>query len=199
MKPENSKIWLGTSMLAAIAASMCCIAPILALVAGASGAASSFSWIEPARPYLIGLSAVTLGFAWYQKLKPQKVASCCVNEPKKKTSFLNSKGFLVSITVVSILLTAFPYYSHVFYPKNENQSVIVPEGNVQQATLKIEGMTCTGCEEHVNSALFSLPGVITASSSYEKGQAIVKFDHSKVSVQQLAAAIEKETGYIVKQ
>lgn len=198
MKPQSSKIWLGTSMLAAIAASMCCIAPVLALVAGAGGAASSFSWIEPARPYLIGLSAATLGFAWYQKLKPQKAASCCANEPRKKTSFLNSKGFLISITVVSIVLTAFPYYSHVFY-QNEKQSVIVPEGNVQHATLKIEGMTCTGCEQHVNSALFSQTGVIDASSSYEKGQAVVKFDHSKVSVQQLAAAIEEETGYIVKQ
>ena len=59
-----------TSLLTAITASLCCIAPVLALIAGTSGFASTFSWIEPFRPYLIGLTIVVLLFAWYQKLKP---------------------------------------------------------------------------------------------------------------------------------
>ena len=70
MKSENKLI--GAGLLTAITASLCCITPVLALIAGTSGIASTFSWIEPFRPYLIGLTILVLAFAWYQKLKPQK-------------------------------------------------------------------------------------------------------------------------------
>ena len=63
---------IGTGLLTAIAASLCCITPVLALIAGTSGLASTFSWLEPFRPYFIGLTILVLAFAWYQKLKPQK-------------------------------------------------------------------------------------------------------------------------------
>ena len=65
MKSENKLI--GAGMLTAITASLCCITPVLALIAGTSGIASTFSWIEPFRPYLIGLTFLVLGFAWYRR------------------------------------------------------------------------------------------------------------------------------------
>jgi len=75
MKSDNKLI--GAGLLTAITASLCCITPVLALIAGTSGIASTFSWIEPFRPYLIGLTILVLGFAWYQKLKPQNVFRNC--------------------------------------------------------------------------------------------------------------------------
>ena len=83
MKSENKLI--GAGLLTAITASLCCITPVLALIAGTSGIASTFSWIEPFRPYLIGLTILVLGFAWYQKLKPQKEIDCdCEMDEKTK-------------------------------------------------------------------------------------------------------------------
>jgi len=70
MKTDNKLI--GAGLLTAIAASLCCITPVLALIAGTSGLASTFSWLEPFRPYFIGLTILVLGFAWYQKLLPKK-------------------------------------------------------------------------------------------------------------------------------
>jgi len=61
--PKASKGLLGTGVITAIAASLCCITPILALISGASGIASSFTWMEPFRPYLIGITVLVLGFA----------------------------------------------------------------------------------------------------------------------------------------
>ena len=69
MKTDNQLISAG--LLTAIASSLCCITPVLAIVAGSSGLASTFSWLEPFRPYFIGMTILVLGFAWYQKLKPQ--------------------------------------------------------------------------------------------------------------------------------
>ena len=110
---KNSKSWMA-GLLTAIAASLCCITPVLAFLGGASGIVSSFSWIEPFRPYLIGVTIVVFGFAWYQKLKPQKQADCdCETDGKK--SFWQSKNFLGIVTVLSALLIAFPYYAKAFY------------------------------------------------------------------------------------
>ncbi|MEC3965274.1 hypothetical protein VM932_07290, partial [Muricauda sp. SYSU M86414] len=39
------------AMGAALLSSFCCITPVLALVAGTSGLASTFSWLDPIRPY----------------------------------------------------------------------------------------------------------------------------------------------------
>ena len=122
MKSESKLI--GTGLLTAITASLCCITPVLALVAGTSGIASTFSWIEPFRPYLIGLTILVLGFAWYQKLKPRKEIDCeCETDNKPK--FMQSKTFLGIVTAFAFVMLAFPYYSGIFYPNSEKQTIIV--------------------------------------------------------------------------
>lgn len=44
MKTESQKGWM-LGIGTAIAASLCCITPVLALLGGVSGVAASFSWI----------------------------------------------------------------------------------------------------------------------------------------------------------
>ena len=90
MKSENKLI--GTGLLTAITASLCCITPVLALIAGTTGIASAFSWVEPFRASLIGLTVLVLGFAWYQKLKPRKEIDCAC-ETDEKPKFMQSKTF----------------------------------------------------------------------------------------------------------
>ena len=198
MKSQNSSGKLaGASIFAAIAASLCCITPVLALLAGTSGIASTFSWLEPARPYLIGLTVAVLGFAWYQKLKPQKADAIeCDCEEDGKTPFIQSKTFLGIVTAFALVMLTFPQYAHVFYPDNSKEVVIVQQSDVQTADFEIKGMTCTGCEEHVKHAVNELDGIVEVSANYEEGKAQVKFDASKVSVEDVKKAIDA-TGYSV--
>lgn len=192
---NNSKSWVA-GIIAAVAASLCCITPVLAFLGGASGLASSFSWIEPYRPYLIGLTITIFAFAWYQKLKPQKQMDCECEADNKK-AFWQSKTFLAIVTVIAGLLIAFPYYAKAFYPKPQQAKVIVVDkSNIQTAEFKIKGMTCEGCAEHINSELSKVAGVIEFNTSYEKANSNVKFDNSKTSVDSIAAAINR-TGYKV--
>jgi copper chaperone CopZ len=193
---KTSKGLIGAGILTAIAASLCCITPVLALIAGSSGLASAFSWLEPARPYLIGITVLVIGFAWYQKLKPKKAEADCDCE-EEKPSFLQSKKFLGIVTVFAALMLAFPYYSHIFYPKTESKVVIIESGNITEANFDIEGMTCTGCEEHIKHAVAQLPGYIEATANYKEGKATVKFDKSKTTMEQVATAIINATGYKV--
>jgi len=194
----NSK-WIGAGLLTAITASLCCITPVLALLSGVSGIAATFSWMEPARPFLIALTIGVLGFAWYNILKPRTAEEIeCACEEDEKPSFLQSKMFLGIVTIFAAVMLAFPSYSGIFFPENNvSKTIIIKENNIVEASLTIKGMTCTGCEHSVNHALTSSEGVIEASSSYETGIASVKFDKSKISIDELATAVEKETGYKV--
>lgn len=195
-----SSKWAGMGLLSAIAASLCCITPILALVAGTSGLATTFSWVEPFRPYLIGLTVLVIGFAWYQKLKPntQKQMDCaCDCEETSKTPFLQSKGFLGIISIFAALMLAFPYYSNAFYPQPEQTAIIPFEENYSHIlVLDIEGMTCSGCEAHVEHAANEVKGTQKAKASYAEGKAEIAFDPAQTTSDKIIEAV-KTTGYTI--
>ena len=193
MKSEDKLISAG--LLTAITASLCCITPVLALIAGTSGIASTFSWIEPFRPYLMGLTILVLGFAWYLQLKPRKEIDCeCETDEKPK--FMQSKTFLGIVTLFAIGMLTFPYYSEIFYPHTQKQIVVVNKSDIKTTEFQITGMTCTGCEEHVNHEVNKLNGILKSNTSYEDGNAIIEFDSSKTSETEIEKAINS-TGYKV--
>ena len=196
---KSSGTFTGAGVLTAIAASLCCITPGIALLAGSSSIAANFSWIEPARPYLIGLSIAVLAFAWYLKLKLAKTNDMdCNCETAKKSSFLQSKTFLGIITVFAALMMTFPLYAKMFYPKPKAETTaFAVVDNKQQIKFTIQGMTCEACEEHVNNELSKVNGVLAYNTSYVTRSSLVTFNKSKVDVKAIEAAIKK-TGYKVK-
>ncbi len=193
MKGNNKLI--GAGLLAAITASLCCITPVLAFIAGTAGLVSTFSWLERFRPYFIGLTILVLGLAWYQKLKQKNKIDCNCNV-EEKPKFTQSKMFLVVMTVLVIIMLAFPYYSNIFYPKTEKQIIVIDKSNIQKAKFLISGMTCAACEEHVNYVVNKLPGITSLNVSSENGIAEVKFDESQVNINEIEKAINS-TGYSV--
>ena len=190
---ENNLAGLG--LLTAISASLCCITPVLALLAGTSGLASTFSWLDLLKPYLIGLTVLVLGFAWYQKMKPQKQMDCNC-DTTEKTSFIQTKKFLGIVTVFAGLMLAFPTYVNVFFPKTENKTIITDQSNIKTTEFIISGMTCSGCEEHVNHEVNKLTGIIKTAISYKNGNAIIEFDRAQTDIVEIEKVIEK-TGYSV--
>lgn len=58
----------------------------------------------------------------------------------------------------------------------------------QTVTLSVPGMTCAACPITVKKALSRGDGVMEAKVSYEKREAVVRFDDSKASVQKLLDA-----------
>lgn len=194
---KSSKGILGAGLLTAFAASLCCITPVLALFSGATGIASTFSWMEPYRPYLLGITVVVLGFAWYQKIKPRKKDEVACDCEEDKPSFWKGKTFLGIWTVLAFLLMAFPKYSYIFYPKIEKKEVIViDKNNIQEVKLNINGMDCEACTHSINNALSKLPGVLEYKTEYEKGASTVKFDNSKINKENIIKVIDA-TGYKV--
>ena len=96
---------------ATIAASLCCVTPVLAVLAGSSSLASSFTWLAPYHNYLIAFTVLVLIYAWYDKLKPTKDIECdCENQ-----SFFSSKLFLAIVTVFTALILTFPQWGNKIF------------------------------------------------------------------------------------
>ena len=169
----------------------------MALISGTSGIASTFSWMEPFRPYLIGITVIVLAFAWYQKLKPRtKEEIACDCDEDEKTPFMQTKIFLGIVTVFAIVMTAFPYYSSVFYGNNKKEIIVVDKSNIVKINVDVKGMTCTSCEEHIDHSVNELDGIINIHSSYENGKSEIEFDNTKTTIEEIEKAINK-TGYKV--
>lgn len=183
----------GAGFLSALLASSCCIIPILTLIAGSTVFASSFSWVEPIRPYLIALSVTVLSFAWYQKLrvKAEPVDCCAVTE---KPKFIQSTTFLSIITVFAVAMMAVPLYSNIFFNKVEGQNINIENSKLSVIEFNIEGMTCTSCEGHIEHAVNKLSGIVSVKASYENENAIIEYDSTQTSLQDITEAIGT-TGY----
>nr|WP_093406105.1 mercuric transport protein MerTP [Salegentibacter flavus] len=185
------------SLLTAVTASVCCITPLLAILAGSSGLVTTFSWIESFRPYLIVLTIGILGLAWYLKLKPktQEEIDCACDE-EEKPSFWQSKNFLFMVTVFAGLMLAFPYYSNIFYSQPSKDIMYVSQSNIIKHTFEVEGMTCAGCEAHVESEVNNLDGILSIKASYANTNTVVEYDKTKVDLTAIRKAINT-TGYKV--
>lgn len=67
---------------------------------------------------------------------------------------------------------------------------------MEQLELKVSGMTCTGCEQRVATALARLEGVVRSTANHQTGQVRVAFDAAQTSEQAVRWAIER-AGYEV--
>ncbi len=61
---------------------------------------------------------------------------------------------------------------------------------------KRTGMTCSGCEEHVNREVNKLTGIVKSTVSYENANAIIEFDQTQTNINEIEKAI-RNTGYSV--
>lgn len=107
----NKKIL--ATIIATIAASLCCVTPVLAILAGSSSLATSFSWMEPYHEYLVGLTILVLLYAWWDKLKPKSDDIECACD--EKTGFFYSKLFLAIVTIFVIVMLTFPKWGYSYF------------------------------------------------------------------------------------
>jgi copper chaperone len=62
---------------------------------------------------------------------------------------------------------------------------------MQHLTLKVGGMTCTGCVSSVTRVLKAVPGVSEVSISLEQAQAQIDYDPALAKPEDLCAAVEQ--------
>jgi len=109
MEDAKKNAFLGAgAVLAAFAASLCCILPVAVAVLGV-GSAALGAKLEPLRPWFAGLTVLLLGFAFYQAYRPVECAPgevCAVPASRRQYRIA-----LWVVAVLALALMAFPYYA----------------------------------------------------------------------------------------
>ncbi len=81
----------------------------------------------------------------------------------------------------AVLMMVFPDYAPVFYPDNKKEAIVVQQKNIQTLDLHVQGLTCSVCDDHLENAVYKVPGVINAKTDFHTGAAVVKYDKSMTS------------------
>ncbi len=202
MKKEN--IVLGGGMFAALAASLCCVGPVLfaLLGVGAFGASSVFLSL---RPYLLAVAVLALAFGFYRAYFRREACApgeACATEPVSQAS--RAVLWIAAAGVLAFALS--PYYvgyiAAAFTRSAQPAPMAAPAVSTQTSaletvTVEVTGMDCQSCEVPIKAALNKTPGVRSADVSYERGNAQIDFDPQQTDMNQIKRAIDS-TGYKAK-
>lgn len=177
---------------AAIAASVCCVVPLILLTLGISGAwVSNLAALEPYRPIFISISLSLLGLAFYRVYSKsiKSIDNKCTtgNICAKPQANKITKIIFTGSTVLILGLVTFPYattYTTYIYANETLQQEILTE----RVILKIENMTCSTCAITVKKSLMALAGIESVIVTANPPEAIVVFEPTKASINDLIEA-----------
>lgn len=109
-----------SAVFVALTACTCCIGPLMALAGMLGVSASQLIWLSSIKNYLIAFSLMSVGYNLYRAYFPKNKDECCsleeygvdaeLNDTERKTvSFFQSKTFLWSIALLTIIILILPY------------------------------------------------------------------------------------------
>jgi mercuric ion transport protein len=113
MQTATKQLWAGA--FAAVVGSLCCVAPLVLLTLGISGAwISRLTALEPYRPIFIGVMAVFIGLAFRQLyIVP---ARCTPDEVCANPWLQRRQRQIFWVVVVGLAaLIAFPWYAPLLF------------------------------------------------------------------------------------
>lgn len=103
------------AIIAGVVASLCCVAPLVLLMLGISGAwISTLTRFEVIRPIAIFITLIFLGLAfWHLYLKP---TSCATDQSCAKPNLRRLQRVIFwVVTILLIGLLSFPWWAPLFY------------------------------------------------------------------------------------
>jgi mercuric ion transport protein len=189
----NEKSLALVSTIAAFAASLCCLGPLV--LGGIGLGAALVATFAPLRPYFLALSAILLAGGFYFAYRKPKPSEACAGEtcaPRGGTRRM-AKPLLWLATLAVAALAFFPSYGVRLVG---TPAVAAPNSSatLQTTELKITGMDCEVCAGVIQRKLLETRGVVKAEVRYLAGSAMVQFDPAQIDTQKLIAVVN-DTGY----
>lgn len=190
MQPVKQSWILTGGFLSAIAASLCCIGPLLALAAGA-GSFAAAGWFERWRPAFLAVTAALLAIAWVLTLRARRIScqdsTCAASRGGRWTL-----GVLIFSTVLVGAVAMFPQIAETVANRPLAPTRAVVQGSVLR--VRIPSMDCAACAVGIEGTLKRVPGVRSAVVRYANKEAEVVFDPATISASALIAKIDA-TGF----
>ncbi len=191
LKEENKgRLGLIGAIAAAVAASLCCLGPLILLALGVSGAwIGNLAAMEKYRPIFISVTLGLLGFAFYRVYRKSGEAcepgSHCASP--KAGRFNEIALWIVTVLVLGLLATPYAvgYLSSGSRAAVQGSQIVA---ETRQVTLAVQNMTCAGCVPTVTSSLKGVEGILELRVTLEPPEAIIVYDPDKVDVEKMIIA-----------
>jgi mercuric ion transport protein len=199
-------------LLGALAASSCCILPLVLFSLGVSGAwIGNFTQLAPYQPYFIAATIACLGYGYWLVYRPAKIAcaggeACARPLSRAGSSSSGSSWQPCSSRSPSALISWRPFSStherripmtKFLAPLAFALGLLASSAafaGEKTITLAVQNMYCAACPHTVKSSLEAVPGVVKATVSYQEQTAVVTYDDTKADVSALTTATTK-AGY----
>ena len=195
MKPKKQNLALGASAVSAIAASLCCIGPLVTVVLGLGGFAGA-SFFAKWRPVMLLVTFALLALGWYLTYRTPKNAcsedDLCAAKPTGKWN----RVVLWLATAFVVGTALFPVFSAAIVRSAQPtraQPAIAPE-NLATLKVRIPTMDCEACAVSIQTKLQKQSGIQSAQVRFDTKEAVVQYDATKLSSQAIIAAID-QTGF----
>jgi periplasmic mercuric ion binding protein len=105
------------------------------------------------------------------------------------------KSILIPFLILFISVQANAKIDNVLVKKIEINKPV--QEKIKTITLKVTGMTCAGCSISLQKEIKSVEGVIENDVKYPGDIAIIKYDSTKITIDELVKVIENK-GYIAE-
>ena len=99
--------WL--SIGTAVAASVCCIGPVVAVTVGASAVTAIAVRFEPFRPVFLTITVALICFAFYRVYRPSP-SDCAAESTCPPSANRRAKLLVWLVAAVVLVFVMFPYY-----------------------------------------------------------------------------------------
>ena len=187
MQKGNFSWSLAGGVVAGVAASLCCLGPLVSLGLGL-GSFAAATWFAQWRPVLLAITFALLGLAWYLAYRRSSgAAPGAACSPSQGKFARISLGIGTLLAVTAAIYPALPVAQHRINPA----AVAATD---DKFTVLIPSMDCPPCAAGIAASLARAPGVKQAAVTYASKQAILVYDPHVTSRDQLLALIDA-TGF----
>jgi copper chaperone CopZ len=154
------RLSIGAAVLAAIAASSCCIAPLVLAALGIGGA-GAFVTLASYRPYILSVTIVLLAVGFYLTYRRPTATvdgdACACERPKVGRA---GRWGLWIATLAVVLLAAFPTLAaRLAGSRLDSHLAITSTSATQTVVVSVRGIDCEACAIHLKAALDKVGGL----------------------------------------
>lgn len=181
---KNGSSWILTGgVLTGLAASLCCIGPLLSLSLGL-GSFAAAAWFAQWRLVLLVVTFALLGLAWwltYRRPKADCADGTCARPPGKAARAALWLGTLVALAAA--------IYPSLPAAKRRIELAAIAADDARFSVL-IPSMDCPPCAAGIEASLQRAPGVKQAVVDYDTKAAVLVYDPTVTNRDKLLALIE---------
>lgn len=190
----RAKRWsIASALVAALAASSCCLGPLLLAALGVGGAGVTAA-LGAYRPYLLAGTVLLLAGGFYFTYRKPRIAGADACGCARPTANRASRIGLWIATIVVVLVAVAPPLLAKWADSTRDRSGANAGANVAKATIVVEGIDCEACAAPMRKALTKVGGFRDLDIDVAKHSISVTYEPAPGRLEAYAAAID-DLGY----